>query len=410
MRVLITGLCLQGNKGGPALALSLMKVIGRYVEPCEFVFSVPSGSQWPHESEWAGRYGVSIVKGPALEDVSRPFAVKYFPDRIRRLSGWVAAARKSDVVVDMTAISYVGTGGRRELFVGGRLNYFLLARIARRPFLAWTQSYGPLSNKLARTLAAWDLKRQPVVFCRGEECLREVKSLLPDKEARSYPDVAVVLDYDPEWGRDYLARNWAGADRGKLVTISPSAVIHSRTKDSAGSSGHVEEIVCLCDALTGMGYEVVLVPHTFRPGVVDPNMCDLAASRLVAGKAARSERVHLMEEDLSPVELKSVISRARVHVGGRYHSIVAALSSGVPCIAMSWHPKYRDIMEMYGLGEFVHDGENASAESLVEMFEKVSAGRDDYAGMLANAQSGIEEQIDENARLFTDLMKEAVSR
>jgi len=42
MRILVTGLCLQGNKGGPAIALSLKNQISKYLDSAEFVFAVPS--------------------------------------------------------------------------------------------------------------------------------------------------------------------------------------------------------------------------------------------------------------------------------------------------------------------------------------------------------------------------------
>ena len=56
----VIGLCLQGNKGGQALALSLIQVLrGRYPN-CEFTFSVPA-AELVYEAEWAKRLGPFLV-------------------------------------------------------------------------------------------------------------------------------------------------------------------------------------------------------------------------------------------------------------------------------------------------------------------------------------------------------------
>ena len=54
LKIFVTGLCLQGNKGGPALALSLIQCIGKELSnrnyQVEWTFSVPSISEeWIHE-------------------------------------------------------------------------------------------------------------------------------------------------------------------------------------------------------------------------------------------------------------------------------------------------------------------------------------------------------------------------
>jgi len=39
MNILVTGLCLQRNKGGPAIALSMMKLLKKHLD-CNFSFAV----------------------------------------------------------------------------------------------------------------------------------------------------------------------------------------------------------------------------------------------------------------------------------------------------------------------------------------------------------------------------------
>jgi polysaccharide pyruvyl transferase WcaK-like protein len=406
--VFVTGVCLQGNKGGPALALSLMDQLRRRLDGVSFVFSVPADEEYPYEVQWASRYGVDIVENFTLRDIVPPFCFRRFPSRLERFRRWVEELRSSALLLEMSAITYVGPPARRQssVFLGGRLHYFLLAKLLGKPFLAWTQSFGPFSTTWIRFVARLDLSRQPVVFCRGADALASVKQLLPGKDARSFPDVAVSLPFDRSWGKKYL-ENLIGADASKpVVTISPSAVLHAKTRIETGSSEHVKKLSGVVRRLLQKGYQAVLVPHTFRSARHDPMLCDYAVSGLIADFLGAPTGLWLVEEDLSPVDLKSIISAAHIHIGGRYHSIVAALSSGVPCISLSWHPKYTDIMQMYGMENYVCEScHGGDPRSVVEVYERLESHRDDYHRRLLFAQDRVLKRLHENADLFVGLMK-----
>jgi len=406
MNILVTGLCLQGNKGGPALALSLKKQISNHVGPATFTFSVPPGQEFKYEVPWSVRYGVQVIEDFPLTDILPPYCFRWFRARMQRVSRWLAALRSADVVVEMSAISYAGppTGPYSWMF-GGRFRYFVLSRLLCKRFYAWTQSYGPFSTPLVRWLAKIDLRSQRVVFCRGDDCHACVRELLPDKTALSFPDVAVTLEFDQEFGREYVTSVFRSGQDGSLVTISPSSVLHTKTRTPDAGSRHAEQLASFCEYLTGLGYHVLLVPHTYRPNRPDPCACDLAVSRLVLGKLENPNLVNVVTQDLSPIELKSIISCADIHIGARYHSVVAALSSGVPCISLSWHPKYKDIMRMYGVEEYVYDGvADSSASELRLLFDRLRRNVETIKPTLVRSQGLAAARVEENAKIFCQLM------
>lgn len=160
MRILLTGLCLQGNKGGPALALSLISQVQALQPGARFTLSVPGGAEWADEKRWAKQYGVDVCEAVKPGD--------FFPHgllhaaRRNRLRQWLSAARSAGVVVDLSGIAYVGPpAGTFSAAIRGRFTWFLAAHLANRPFLAWTQSYGPLSSPGIRLLARLDLGALP---------------------------------------------------------------------------------------------------------------------------------------------------------------------------------------------------------------------------------------------------------
>lgn len=408
MKLLVTGLCLQGNKGGPALALALMAQLRTHLgADIAFVFSVPGGAEYAHEAAWAERYGVTVVERISRNDLLPPFCVKGFRQKLRRVRRWLTALRACDLVLDLSAISYVGpplgtTGGA----LWGRFLSFAMACLHHKPFLAWTQSYGPFSTAAIRVLARVDLSRQPIVCCRGEDCAHAVQALLPGKPTAVYPDVATVLDYDLAEGRRYFTQVLGLPDSARVITISPSAVIYAKTARGDGDNAHVALLSQFCQRVLTMGFTPVLVPHTLRPGRPNPRLCDYAVA-LEVRQALASPHLTIVDDDLSPRDLKAIISGAHIHVGARYHSIIAALSAGVPCISLSWHAKYRDIMRMYGMDAYVVDGlAGTPLDELLAQFAHVHAHHAALHTRLVDAQRRVADDVEHNSRLCAALIQE----
>jgi polysaccharide pyruvyl transferase WcaK-like protein len=100
-----------------------------------------------------------------------------------------------------------------------------------------------------------------------------------------------------------------------------------------------------------------------------------------AGDDLRFARTLLKEPGMENVELfceentttvRRALSQARCVVGSRYHSLVAALSSGVPAIALGWAHKYETLLEDFGIGQLClradcNQGEyDAALDSLID--------------------------------------------
>lgn len=407
IKLFITGLCLQGNKGGPALALAMRDALSRHLSLDIVTLSVPGGDDFINEQRAASRYGFNVVESIGPKALLPPLC--FMKGRFAPARAWLSAFLKADIVVDMTAISYVGppVANQGNIF-GGRFFYFVLSRLLCRNFLAWTQSYGPLSTPLVTQLAKFDLQRQPIVFCRGDDCANVVRGILPQSDVRSFPDVATILPFDRTAGHQLLERQLGHASV-KLVTISPSAVIYSKTLGKQQDNAHVIQTVRLCDWLTDHGYDVALVPHTLRLVNVVPENCDLEVCRLIHARVKSKDHCTLITDDIGANELKGIIANAVMHVGGRYHSIVAALSAGVPCISLSWHPKYKDLMRAYGMEQFVFDATaNTSADQLVAMIETLARQQADLHAILTERQAGIAALVEENARVFSTCVEGAL--
>jgi polysaccharide pyruvyl transferase WcaK-like protein len=397
-RFFVTGLCMQGNKGGAALALSLVEAIRTEIPEASFVFSVPGETrEWVHEQTWAKRYGFDVCQNASLSCLLPPLCFR--GDRLRRMLAWWKMLRGCDVLLQMSAICYIGppagAGTFRAMIRSRRVFDFFMSRLARRPMLAWTQSYGPFTTSAVRFFARMDLNRQPVIFCRGDDCATAVRHLVPEVPAASFPDVATTLPFDHAWGAAYVTRTFTGI--GPFVTLSPSAVMYSRGRDQTCPNRHVTNCQEICAHVTALGLAVILLPHTLRPDVEDPDVCDLAVARIVK-QAAPHDRVVLLEANLSPLELKAIIANAAFHIGARYHSVVAALSAAVPALSLSWHPKYLDLMRSYGMQDFVVHEDDKQVVGL--LLNRIHAERSALKTQLALRQRDVAAMVHQNASQF----------
>ena len=94
---------------------------------------------------------------------------------------------------------------------------------------------------------------------------------------------------------------------------------------------------------------ICLIPHVYN---VKSNSQDLCVLNNIYKKYVDNKRVSIINEELSCTELKYIISQCRFFVGARTHSTIAAYSTGVPTIVLSYSIKSRGIAkDLFGKEE-----------------------------------------------------------
>ena len=88
-------------------------------------------------------------------------------------------------------------------------------------------------------------------------------------------------------------------------------------------------------------------------------------------KVARLDVAVVEAGDLSGPELKAVLGECQAIVSSRYHTLVAGLSMGIPCLAMGWHHKYRELLSLFGLEQYAFDYSELDQGALIAEFDGV---------------------------------------
>ncbi|KRF35877.1 polysaccharide pyruvyl transferase family protein [Paenibacillus sp. Soil787] len=112
--------------------------------------------------------------------------------------------------------------------------------------------------------------------------------------------------------------------------------------------------------------DIFLMPQCVGPG--EDN--DLIISREIYQSFSGNNKVHLLDQDFIPEELKYVYSRMDLFVGTRMHSNIFSLSEGVPCVAISYDLKTDGIMQAVGLQDYVLDIKGIESKELILKLDK----------------------------------------
>lgn len=386
--VLVTGLTLCVNRGGPAMALSFMDLIQKEL-PMRFIFAVPR-SRWNLEKQWAKKYGVQItpmgdITDNILRRIPRPFmryaffAIKrrYLSnDRLQEIyaeSAWVMsefqeAIRSSDCVININGIAFVGDGTRSWISSFHELSSSYFSKAGSKPFFRFTQSYGPFDHVLVRIIARHEFLNLPCIMCRGDISARNCSAIVPEKNVYSFPDVATVLNpASEEWVAPFLTKYHLKS--GDFIVLSPSAVIYGLPTAEGTSLGknHIAVFSNLVNHFTKLGTPVIFVPHTTSPNL---NECDRYVSDRILATLGHvdlpSDMCQVIREELDCKQLKAVIGASRFAVVSRYHALVAALSSGVPVVSLGWNDKYQDLLNFYTNGDCAVDSRSGPPDMVTE--------------------------------------------
>ena len=99
----------------------------------------------------------------------------------------------------------------------------------------------------------------------------------------------------------------------------------------------MKNVHCMMDYIIKQSnMNVCLIPHVFDFGM---RTQDLAVMDNIYAEYKGNDRVSYIDSDISCENLKYVISKCRFFVGARTHATIAAYSTGVPALALSYSIK-----------------------------------------------------------------------
>lgn len=208
-----------------------------------------------------------------------------------------------------------------------------------KPVVFLPQMFGPFEKAQVAAQFRRAAEHSSLIYARDDRSYELARGVLgDDARLRLCPDITIA-SLPPK-------DDTAVKDDEPYACVVPNERMVDQGRQEWGET-YLARLLATLGAIERAGLRPVLVIHTSDPG-----------DRQMAEQLQRdmgSSRVGLFA-DPDPYRLKAVLGGARFVVGSRFHSLVAALSMGVPAIALGWAHKYEMLARDFGVPELQHRG------------------------------------------------------
>jgi colanic acid/amylovoran biosynthesis protein len=210
------------------------------------------------------------------------------------------------------------------------------------------------------------------------------------------PDIALHFPIPTLDGMEILSKaGYVKTPGRKAVTISPNMRVYERSGQNAADNTYVKLLTNIINKLKSE-YDIILVPNEIRPGRTQ-GKDDQFLCKTLYNQLSDKSGVYYFDGYYSAEEIKAVIKATDVVIASRFHSLVFALSLGIPCVAISWAHKYRELFKLFGMEDFVVEDTKMNEAAILQLFERLTS---EYSIWQNNILNVLPELKKRNAEVF----------
>lgn len=251
-----------------------------------------------------------------------------------------------DMLIDVSGFSLGEKWGRvtHEMY----MNRLELAKRYKIPVYLMPQSFGPFNyiDDMKDIMDRMkDLLNYPrIVFAREEEGLEYLQRDFNLQNVRLSIDL-VLQNKEIDWNNVYTKKT--SIDVPKVNGDKTVGIVPNMQCIKHGNEETIIELYkSIIDKLLADGYTV----YTFRHSKNDIELCGKIKDLYV-----NDQRVVIEGREFSCMEYSEYIKQFQFLICSRYHGIVHAYRHGIPCIALGWAVKYKELAKCVGQGKYSFD-------------------------------------------------------
>lgn len=232
-----------------------------------------------------------------------------------------------------------------------------------KPLVLMPQAFGPFQNRDVAEATKRLVDRADLVFARDATSLELLTELCgPTDKITESPDFTTTIAGVPDDTLQLPER---------FAAVVPNYHMIGKTDNPASYHAF---LVTAVDKLRQFGLEPLLVMHD---GLADKRVAETLASQGIGLRTI---------EHPDPRVLKWVLGQSRLAVASRFHSLVSALSQGIPCIGAGWSHKYRELFNGFDCPDLMIRDLDRPQE-VEQIFDLVAtpSAREAYRGRIQSA-------------------------
>ena len=380
MKVGIVGNYGNDNNGDEAILLSIIQQVKQ-------TFSIESSditvfSNNPQQT--AKRYGV--VSYPLYYKVSR--AVLTFGKTFHRNKDRVA---QLDLLV-------IGGGGilmdlyKREAPLYG--SYSMMALLSETPYIVYGCGAGPLNTSLGKWFIRYMAKHAQSISVRDPKSQELLKKTGVKRD--------VLLIGDPAFSLRKPKQKQPRTPKKIGVTAVPyyNAAYWPEGNDQAYQT-YVNGMAKNLDAILDKEEMEVHFFATKFPQDAD-------VTKDIAKQMRHGDKVVINDKNLPPQDILQVVRDMDIVIGTRLHSLILATDTETPIIAVSYHNKVNDFMQMAGLEDYVVSMEEVAADDQ-HFITRVQQMKENWSETTAQTEA-VSKRFYESAMKGTEQFTSAVKK
>lgn len=271
-----------------------------------------------------------------------------------------------------------------------------LTLVAGKKLALWSQTIGPLAfaKPKNRRLVKSILAQAAWVCLRDTQSLGELRKLnVGTERVRQSFESVIGLN-------DAVGPHRPPTQRDAVVGIS---VYGTQPRSPSQHAHYVRSLAEIVDHSVAKGYVVRFFPMQIKGSRGD----DRPLIHEIVSSARRGDKCFVEEDDLPPLAHIRRVADCRLFIGHKTHSIIFALTSGTPVIAIAYHSKAADFMMQYELSELCIRDDDLSGDSLIAAFERASRDLDGIAWREFERSREMSETV---RRDFRDMVKTVSER
>jgi colanic acid/amylovoran biosynthesis protein len=435
MNLLLIGGCLSNNEGGVAIVRSVSQCLSETLPDVTIRLTswLPSA-----DSKRSLVYGIDIV----VERQDKESTIHYFFSwlgRVIKCSIWkitkdrkiigvvarileqdniIRAYLEQDLILEISGDGLSGDYGWLSTAIS--LSRLACALLLKKRVVIYAQSLGPflikwpmiakpssLLSQVFRKAATKLFNKVNLITVREEISFNFIKKI-GVKNANVYltADSAFLLRPATPHVVDNILSKYEFKHESSYIGVSISNSIsflkYSAEKSVSSKDKYFSNMALILDYFIDK-YKlcVIMVPHVIGPGYQND---DWIGSKHVYDLMKNKSEVILLDRGYLPEELKGIIGRCQLFIGSRMHASIAALSMGIPTVAIGYSPKTLGIMTMAGQKDYVCDFTKLSYQELLATVEQAWIKRKVIAESLKIVIPEIEKRSLENVYLVKELL------
>ncbi len=404
----ITATNFAGNKGAAAMLQSIiMNTVEDGVKYSLFsVYPESDIKQNPYDF-----LKVVSTKPEQLIFIAFPLAILfYLLKKIKFVKSFILKNNilmnlyKCDLIVDAAGITFVDSRG----LIMNTYNFICIATplLMGVKVIKFSQAMGPFQSFWNKRLGRMVLPKIDTICARGkiteaylidfglnnvELCADGAFMMKDDEYATNYVDD--IVDNDSFYEK-------------RVVGLSISSVVEGYChKNNIDYIGIMRRFV---HYLNLEGYGVLIIANAARKGKTKPKNNDLIVCQKLYDSLDDQSLSRWYDDEFTPEVIRELISKMDMLVASRFHAMIGALEKEVPVLLIGWSHKYKEVLDMFEIGEYAIDYKKLNYKLLVKAFIQLEGNVEEIRSGIGSNLSSVKKSSYKNIEIIKKAMSEVI--